>query len=368
MANQFLKSKVFNSIKPIMSINCLNKFDKYSSSITNKYTSAKEVWSSMCIRFEGTKEEVGESCSNVELVESKEDKAFTSEKKNEESIHEEQEENHLCLMGHEQEVSSSSSSMNECSYDELQDAFNELFGEYKKVVLKNKVLNKQISNLSKIDSNENICKKCDDLEKENKILKEEILDFNIEKDCFFNKNTSLNQENDSLKEKVLLLEKENSLLKKKNLEFEKTNIQEIDLKSKKNSFQNKVFKRDDFSKKKNFVKQNHFNKVFKKKNNIFEKSHFKQSIYYKDFSKKNNFSKRNNFVNKPSYVQKSFSHYLHKNEGFHNSKCVCHFCNKIVHFISNCPIKRNVHFGAKMVWVPKTNHEGPKIKRVPKVI
>ena len=165
MANRFLKSKVFNSIKPIMSINCLNKFDKYSFSITNKYTSAKEVWSSMCIRFEGTKEEVGESCSNVELVESKEDKAFTSEKKNEESIHEEQEENHLCLMGHEQEVSSSSSSMNECSYDELQDAFNELFGEYEKVVLKNKALKKQISNLSKIDSNENICKKCDDLEK-----------------------------------------------------------------------------------------------------------------------------------------------------------------------------------------------------------
>ena len=132
MANRFLKSKVFNSIKPIMSINCLNKFDKYSSSITNKYTSAKEVWSSMCIRFEGTKEEVGESCSNLELVESKENKAFKSGKKNEESIHEEQEENHLCLMGHEQEVSSSMSSMNECSYDELQDAFNELFGEFEK--------------------------------------------------------------------------------------------------------------------------------------------------------------------------------------------------------------------------------------------
>ena len=190
----------------------------------------------------------------------------------------------------------------------------------------------------------------------------------MEKDCFIKKNSSLIQENVSLKEKVLLLENENLLLKKKNLNFEKSNAQNIGLKSKKNSFQNKVFKRDDFSKKKNFVKQNHFNKGFKKKNNIFEKSHFKQSIYYKDFSKENNFSKRNNFVNKPSYVQKSFSHYLHKNEGFHNSKCVCHFCNKIGHFISNCPIKRNVHFGAKMVWVPKTNHEGPKIKRVPKVI
>ena len=58
--------------------------------------------------------------------------------------------------------------------------------------LKNKALKKQIYTLSKIDSNENICKKCDDLEKENKILKEEISDFNMEKDCFFKKNSSLN--------------------------------------------------------------------------------------------------------------------------------------------------------------------------------
>ena len=78
------------------------------------------------------------------------------------------------------------------SYDELQDAFDELYGEFEKVVLKNKVLKKQISTLSKNNSNEDICKKCDDLEKENKILKEEISDFNMERDCFFNKNSSLN--------------------------------------------------------------------------------------------------------------------------------------------------------------------------------
>ena len=186
----------------------------------------------------------------------------------------------------------------------------------------------------------------------------------MEKDCLSNKNTSLNQENHSLKEKVLLLEKENSLLKKKNLEFEKTNIQEIDLKSKKSSFQNNVFKKDDFPKKNNFIKQNHFDKNFKKKN-VFEKSHFKPSIYYKDFSKKNHFSKRNDFVIKPPFVQKCFNPNLLKNEGFHISKCICYYCNKIGHFTSDCPIKRNMHFGAKMVWVPKTKHEGPKTKRVP---
>ena len=37
---------------------------------------------------------------------------------------------------------------------------------------------------------------------------------------------------------------------------------------------------------------------------------------------------------------------------------------KLAIFISDCPIKRNTHFEAKMVWVPKTNHEGPKTKRV----
>ena len=62
-------------------------------------------------------------------------------------------------------------------------------------------------------------------------------------------------------------------------------------------------------------------------------------------------------------MHRTFLH--HKNEGFHVSKCVCHYCNKIGHFISDCPIKRNAHFEAKMVWVPKTNHKGPKTKRVP---
>ena len=90
----------------------------------------------------------------------------------------------------------------------------------------------------------------------------------------------------------------------------------------------------------------------------------KQSLFQRFSKKKINF-KKNDFVTKPSYVQKSFSHYLHKNEGFHNSKCVCHCCNKIGHLSFNCPIKKIAHFGAKLIWVPKTNHKGPKTKRVP---
>ena len=110
----------------------LNRFEKYSTSITNKYTSAKEIQSSMFIRFEGTKKEIGESCSNKELVEDNNEEASTSGRTINEAIREEHEENHLYLMGYEQEVSNSSSNMNEYSYEELQDAFNELYVEFEK--------------------------------------------------------------------------------------------------------------------------------------------------------------------------------------------------------------------------------------------
>ena len=93
----------------------LNKFEIYSTSFTNKYTSGKEIWNSMYAYFEGTKEEIGESCSNKEHVEIHEEEVSTSGRKEEKSIHEEHEENHLCLMGHNEEVSNSSSNMNTSS-------------------------------------------------------------------------------------------------------------------------------------------------------------------------------------------------------------------------------------------------------------
>ena len=83
----------------------LNKFEIYYTSFTNKYTNAKEIWNSMYAHFEGTKEEIGESCSNKEHVEIHEEEVSTSGRKEENSIHEEHEENHLCLMGHNEEVS-----------------------------------------------------------------------------------------------------------------------------------------------------------------------------------------------------------------------------------------------------------------------
>ena len=50
-------------------------------------------------------------------------------------------------MGYNDEVNNSNSNMIVYSYDELQDALNELYGEFEKVVLKNKALKKQIFTL-----------------------------------------------------------------------------------------------------------------------------------------------------------------------------------------------------------------------------
>ena len=110
-----------------------NKFDKYSSSITNKYTSAKEIWTSMCSHFEGKREEVGESYSNMENVETKEESSISG-RTIDESIHVEHEQDHLCLMGHEQEVSNSNSNNGEFTFEELQDAFHELHEKYEKMI------------------------------------------------------------------------------------------------------------------------------------------------------------------------------------------------------------------------------------------
>ena len=194
MANLFLKSNVFNSFTPVMS---LNNFEIYSTSFTNKYTSAKEIWNSMYAHFEGTKEEIDESCSNKELVEIHDEEVSTSRRKEEKSIHEEHEENHLCLMGHNEEVSNSNSDTNDHSYEELQDVFNELYVEFEKMILKNNDLKKQISLLSKHDLNEsisskNICEKCDDLKEENDFLKDRVERLELENGIFFFSSTCRN--------------------------------------------------------------------------------------------------------------------------------------------------------------------------------
>ena len=244
----------------------LNQFDKYSTSITNKYTSAKEIWNSMCVRFEGTKEEIGESCSNKELVEIKEDEVSTSGRKMEEFIQEEHEEDHLCLMGHELEVSNSNSNNCEFSHEELLDAFHELHDEFEKLILKNKALEKQIKNFPINDSSNNSCDKCVNFNEENESLKDKVEGLEMENEFLKGELLNSKKENEVLKENALSLEKKKSISKENVLKVQNNNL---NLKAS----QNNILKK---------------NKVLKE--NIFESKRFSNKI-----------SKANNFNRKPIF-------------------------------------------------------------------
>ena len=107
--------------------------------------------------------------------------------------------------------------------------------------------------------------------------------------------------------------------------------------------------------------------AFQKKNDFSEKPILKQSLFQRFSKKKINF-KKNDFVATPSHIQKCFSNKFVKNDAFENSKYACFHCNQNGHFIYSCPFKNKTYFGAKLIWVPKINPQGPEIKRVPKVI
>ena len=108
----------------IQAMQILNdSLDEHAYSLIIHCTCARSIWKTLCAHFDGTND--GESCSK-KLVEIYEEEVSTSGRKLEESIHEEHEENHLCLVGHEQEVSNSNSNNGEFSFEELQDAFHEL--------------------------------------------------------------------------------------------------------------------------------------------------------------------------------------------------------------------------------------------------
>lgn len=94
----------------------------------------------------------------------------------------------------------------------------------------------------------------------------------------------------------------------------------------------------------------------------------KQSLFHKNISKRKNIFEKKNFVSTSSYVQKRFSNHIVESDTFYSSKRVCHFCNKNGHLSFECPIKKCAHFGMKLIWVPKTNPQGPEIKRVPNII
>ena len=150
----FLNAKLFHLILSALDDVVLSKV------ITNK--TPKEIWSCLEFLYEGT---------NAENEPQNDDMEECSTTRNMDD--------EMCLMGHNEEVSNSNSNMNEYSYEELQDAFNDLYMEFEKMILKNNDLKKQISFPSKHDLNENIssknvCENCDDLKEENDFLKDRV--------------------------------------------------------------------------------------------------------------------------------------------------------------------------------------------------
>ena len=72
---------------------------------------------------------------------------------------------------------------------------------------------------------------------------------------------------------------------------------------------------------------------------------------------------------KPYLKQKYYKNYFVKATSTSDHKIICHYCNGNGHMSFRCPVKRNVYYGAKCIWVPKetkSNVQGPKSIWVPK--
>ena len=71
---------------------------------------------------------------------------------------------------------------------------------------------------------------------------------------------------------------------------------------------------------------------------------------------------------KPNLKQKYYENYFVKSTCI-NNQVVCHFIYQDSHMKNRCPVKRNVYYGVKCVWVPKgtiVNTQEPKKFWVPK--
>jgi cell division protein FtsB len=100
----------------------------------------------------------------------------------------------LCLMAHGDEVTSKFNSLEDesYSYDELQNAFEELVEEFEKKVLKNKVFKKKVTSLSNElndlkNKNEILEKQINSLNDKNLFLEEEIVKLKIKPQSFSEK-------------------------------------------------------------------------------------------------------------------------------------------------------------------------------------
>jgi hypothetical protein len=309
-------------------MNCLYcAFDSKEFDEISSCNSAKEIWE----RLEATYEEASQESKMSMLVhdhklpqiEKDECTSISSQTSNDEEDSTEA----FCLMAYEDEVTSKLNSLEDesYSYDELQNAFEELVEEFEKNVLKNKVFKKKVTSLSN---------ELDDFKSKNEILEKQII--------------SLNDKNLSLEKEIIKLKIESqSFIEKMKAKDVETSSQ-IAYDSNLLVNENKELK----------LKVENLNKI------LTNFTNGKKNLDNLLGSQRCVFDKAGIGYN-PKIKEKHYQKFF-INENFLKSP-ICKHCGKLGHNIHTCPMKN-------MIWVvkgttpPKANPSGPKKIWVPKKV
>jgi hypothetical protein len=309
-------------------MNCLYcAFDSKEFDEISSCNSAKEIWE----RLEATYEEASQESKISMLVhdhklpqiEKDECTSISLQTSNDEEDSTEA----FCLMAYEDEVTSKLNSLEDesYSYDELQNAFEELVEEFEKNVLKNKVFKKKVTSLSN---------ELDDFKSKNEILEKQII--------------SLNDKNLSLEKEIIKLKIESqSFIEKMKAKDVETSSQ-IAYDSNLLVNENKELK----------LKVENLNKI------LTNFTNGKKNLDNLLGSQRCVFDKAGIGYN-PKIKEKHYQKFF-INENFLKSP-ICKHCGKLGHNIHTCPMKN-------MIWVvkgttpPKANPSGPKKIWVPKKV
>jgi hypothetical protein len=309
-------------------MNCLYcAFDSKEFDEISSCNSAKEIWE----RLEATYEEASQESKMSMLVhdhklpqiEKDECTSISPQTSNDEEDSTEA----FCLMAYEDEVTSKLNSLEDesYSYDELQNAFEELVEEFEKNVLKNKFFKKKVTSLSN---------ELDDFKSKNEILEKQII--------------SLNDKNLSLEKEIIKLKIESqSFIEKMKAKDVETSSQ-IAYDSNLLVNENKELK----------LKVENLNKI------LTNFTNGKKNLDNLLGSQRCVFDKAGIGYN-PKIKEKHYKKFF-INENFLKSP-ICKHCGKLGHNIHTCPMKN-------MIWVvkgttpPKANPSGPKKIWVPKKI
>jgi hypothetical protein len=309
-------------------MNCLycafdsKEFDKISSC-----NSAKEIWERLEAIYEEASQESKMSMlvhdHKLPQIEKDECTSISPQTSNDE----EDSTKAFCLMAYEDEVTSKLNSLEDesYSYDELQNAFEELVEEFEKNVLKNKVFKKKVTSLSN---------ELDDFKSKNEILEKQII--------------SLNDKNLSLEKEIIKLKIESqSFIEKMKAKDVETSSQ-IAYDSNLLVNENKELK----------LKVENLNKI------LTNFTNGKKNLDNLLGSQRCVFDKAGIGYN-PKIKEKHYQKFF-INENFLKSP-ICKHCGKLGHNIHTCPMKN-------MIWVvkgttpPKANPSGPKKIWVPKKV